>query len=44
MFEIAFLKAVSELNNAISLGSLFHSVVIVLMEWVEGILEISPPL
>ena len=28
MFEIAFLKAASELDNAISLGSLFHSVVV----------------
>ena len=31
MFEIVFLKAAIELDNAISLGSLFHSVVIVLM-------------
>ena len=28
MFEIAFLKAASELDNAISLGSLFHSVIV----------------
>ena len=28
MFEIAFLKAASELDNAVSLGSLFHSVTV----------------
>ena len=28
MFENAFLKAASELDNAISLGSLFHSVIV----------------
>ena len=27
MFEIVFLKAAIELDNAISLGSLFHSVI-----------------
>ena len=29
MFEIAFSKAASGLDNAISLGSLFHSVIVV---------------
>ena len=28
MFEIAFLKAASELDNAISLGHLFYSVLV----------------
>ena len=28
MFEIAFLKAASELDNSIFLGSLFHSVIV----------------
>ena len=28
MFEIAFLKAASELDNAIYLGSLFHSAIV----------------
>ena len=28
MFEIALLKAASELDNAIHLGSLFHSVIV----------------
>ena len=28
MVEIAFLKAASELDNAISFGSLFHSVIV----------------
>ena len=28
MFEIALLKAASELDNAIPLGSLFHSVIV----------------
>ena len=28
MFKIAFLKAVSELGNTVSLGSWFHSVIV----------------
>ena len=28
MFEIAFLKAASELDNAVSLASFFHSVIV----------------
>ena len=39
MFEIAFLKAASELDNSVFLGSLFHSVD---CPWVEGILVVIP--
>ena len=39
MFENAFLKAASELDNAISLGSLFHN-----RPCIEGILVVIPNL